>query len=229
MKHIFLNKDEIQLAIQAGNTCDGDRYLIVSPAGDWRVAFVQRTRTWDPWGPYNQVFCIPPLFPDGSGTDTEEAEACIQTYQSLPVAHDIMGEADISAMEYCEKYLSDEWQAWQAERIEWIAEEFLSALNEEPNALQDEFYAEQDRQFIFHWYTDLQLSQLSAIVADVEQDDVHRVKKKLSARIAKGMLKSYLPDKYPVIRPDGKRGKVRMIPIDDAIRTVRLAEWKRHQ
>lgn len=73
---------------------------------------------------------------------------------------------------------------------------------------------------------DLPLMDVAAIIAGIEGSDVQKVAKRLHGIILRGKLESYIPDEYPVVRKDGKRGKVCMIPASEVMRVVTLATLK---
>jgi transcriptional regulator with XRE-family HTH domain len=152
MRTVKLDMDTIKSAIVQGDNCSGAWYLAVSPDGNTAIKWAENTRQWNPWGEDDQVFPIPPLDPDGSGRESEDARDMIGSIASeRPDELKAMGytgemswygengieeflknfkeEQGLSRPEIAEQYFPDDWKVNREEAVNWLLNDFLGALN----------------------------------------------------------------------------------------------------
>lgn len=169
MKTVSIERKEIMAAMVRGDNCDGSPVLVVADNGEWRIGW-RRHQGEDRFHESDLILPIPSLWPDGSGNEGIEAQECIERnlanlpgLRSLDDVEDYCEEHDISAAEFCEKFLAEDWQAQVENNLEFLLSNWLAAVNEAPNDLypNDDLYApgldetgmpdHQKRQFTFRW------------------------------------------------------------------------------
>jgi len=168
MQTIKLDKSKIKELIENGDNCDGNYILIVFKDGKFKTTWMQKDATYYPQIDSNFVVTIPALDPDGDGKASEYAwwlaENSSVVLEAKEQIENILDDKDWSIIEFLENQYPEEWLAEREDSIEWIADQWLLALNEKPNDLHDanfmyEFYDGQEfktreRVFEFSWKED---------------------------------------------------------------------------
>lgn len=166
MNEIKLDKNKIRQLIEKGDNCDGNYILVVFEDGKFKTTWMQKDGTRYPQREGNFVADIPALDPDGSGGASEDAwwlaensSAITETKEQI---EDILDAKDWSIVEFLANRYLDKWIEERKESKNWLADQWLAALNKEPNDLHDnvehyyEFYDGQEfqtreRVFEFSW------------------------------------------------------------------------------
>jgi hypothetical protein len=165
MKEVKLSKAEIQQRIITGNNCDGNQILIVFEDGTYKLSWMQNDGSYYPQRDSNYVYDIPPLDPDGSGKASDDAWCLVENSSAITETkeqiEEILDDEDWSIVEFLESRYADEWKEERKDSVEWLAEQWLAALNNEPNDLHDDnFYYEyydgqefltREQKFQFSW------------------------------------------------------------------------------
>lgn len=130
--------DRNEIISKMWNNAYGGYALAVAPDGsDYRVLWVEDNRSWDPWPDGWLVAGIPALDPEGSGLAAEDAEDLLDLI-GLRAEAEAMSEAeDIGWVEAIERLAPEDWEANREEAKAWLSEQWLLAINGEPNDLDD--------------------------------------------------------------------------------------------
>lgn len=163
MVEVKINQQELKEKILQGDTCYGCYWLVVHENGETVIKWRENNAAWDSWPESAQTFPIPVLFPDSYGRESGEAFECAKNSFDMYKGawfQDILGKSpqtaldfkealeeyldaeDLSSVEFCEKHLAEDWEAWQEEGVDWLLNEFLLALNNEPNDYKESFYGD---------------------------------------------------------------------------------------
>lgn len=135
---IKLDKEEISKAIEDGDNASGQRWLAIRPNGDSQIHWADRNRQWDPWADDAYRIGVPALNPDGSGEESEDAKALLQTLGLQEQAETLIETEDLGGWaEAAERLAPDDWAEERANSLEWLADAFLSACNGEGSELND--------------------------------------------------------------------------------------------
>jgi len=126
---LALNKDAILACITAGDWPGGAYYLVVCEDMA-RVVGYERNSLLKPWPAKAMVARIPALDPEGSGQASEDAWSMIKSLGKLAEAQEWAEEHDESLVEYCITMMNEDWAENRREGADFLAEEFLDALND---------------------------------------------------------------------------------------------------
>ncbi len=127
---IKIEKEAVMEAMH--NNAYGRNWLIVTENGDWRVAWADDTRQWDPWSADDYVAGIPALFPEGDGA---EAEMCSEILAQLGIDEKALFQSleergeDWQICVYTEEKYPDDYAEWLRESYDWLISAFEDALN----------------------------------------------------------------------------------------------------
>lgn len=131
---IKLDKGVIQENMYDGPT--GCHVLAVDPnGGEISIHWMEMNRQFDPWPAGSLIAGIPAINPDGSGRELEDAQECLSHSGKLEEAEALMEAEDIGYTEAADRLIPEEWAIDRAESLDWLATEWLAALNGEPNDL----------------------------------------------------------------------------------------------
>lgn len=154
MEKVLLKKEDVRQAVISGDNCDGRWMLRVEPDGDCSVVWKSQNRR-NAWRDEDELFAIPALTPDGSGRESEDAcrmlqnldmsfrkenVAAMRQYWSehcdenapedweefVSAFKDKFGK---SSIDVCEEFFADDWETNREEAVDFLLDEFLSALN----------------------------------------------------------------------------------------------------
>jgi transcriptional regulator with XRE-family HTH domain len=174
MRTVMLDKAGIKSAIVQGDNYSGAWYLVVSPDGTPAVKWEENTRQWNPWGEDDQVFPIPPLDPDGSGRESEDAWDMLGSIATeRPDELHAMGfkgemawygengieeflknfkdEQNMGIAEICEQSFPYDWKVNREEAVDFLLNEFLDALNGFESHDCAGFYEESAQRFEYEY------------------------------------------------------------------------------
>jgi len=127
---VKLDKKEIIEAIEAGDNCQGRRWMAVSPDGDCTIHWADTNRQWDPWQDDDFVIGLPALFPEGEGKEWEMCEdIAIQLGLNVrELEKEIeLGTAYDGLVDFILREHPDYYQAHKEELLDYEAGEFLHA------------------------------------------------------------------------------------------------------
>ena len=140
MRTIKLNKEEIIKAIEMGNNYGGSRFMVVGQEGEDRgIVWADNNRQYDPWQFTDHVIKLPAMYPDGSEEEDAEAEAVLKAIGLLGKAKVICEVNGYTFSAVATRLIPEEWQYAQAEKLDRLAETFLSACNDPQYLLLSEF------------------------------------------------------------------------------------------
>ncbi len=138
MDEVKIDKAEIKQLIETGDNCDGTHILIVFENGETKTGWLSTTGEYYPECDINFIANIPALDPDGSGKESEDAWDLIELsdiQETKEQIETVLDEEDISVVEWLETHYPEEWKEDREMGKEWLAEEWLKALNAEHNDL----------------------------------------------------------------------------------------------
>lgn len=142
MKTINLDRKEIEQKIAHGDTYNGS-YVLACDGEQAELHWLERNRPWEPYWlkhPW-QIIELPALDPDGSGQALEDAQECLRSCLSRPAfaaaaAREYGAGGDQNWLDLAEELCPEDWAAWQAEQLSWLADEWLHAANGECSDLR---------------------------------------------------------------------------------------------
>ena len=138
-RKIVLNKDQIRSLIEDNFGCrtgHGWSYtMVVRPSGRTTIGPMMCRRPWDPWGDDDYVVDLPAPFGDGSDTLEQVANDFLQDTGMSEAAEAMMAADDITVVEAAERLDPMGWVSRQWDVADWVADEWLKALNGKPNDL----------------------------------------------------------------------------------------------
>lgn len=140
MDLVKLDQEKIRKAIEGGDNCQGRRWLAVRPNGEWSIHWADTNRPFDPWADDAQVIGLPSLYPEGDGTEAEDAQECLREYLGPGKAKEVedrLDEDDVSIVEYAEEHYPDWMEACRDNQLDYLQEAFLNACNGDGADLKD--------------------------------------------------------------------------------------------
>lgn len=141
-KIVTLDRKQIIAKIMHGDNCEGEYVLAVSPDGEnHRIAFESRTALWNSYPDSWLAATIPAMDPDGSGRGLDDAKDFLKIILSddefeIAQARNDDG-YDKNWLDLAEELKPEDWAENRKISAEWIADEFLRALNGQDNDLDD--------------------------------------------------------------------------------------------
>lgn len=137
MNTIYLDHDEVVEKIIDGDNTYGRYVLAVAPDGsDAKIYWANNSRPWDDWPDGWLYTPLPSVFPEGSGSDTEDALDTLSAMLSpeeMAEAQRRHDEDEATWVELVEELLPEAWEEGKREYARELADEWLWALNEAPS------------------------------------------------------------------------------------------------
>jgi hypothetical protein len=128
MNTIKINYSKIRETIHKGDTTQGNYFLRVTPNGDSAIIWAENSRIWDTWNPEDYLANIPSYDPTGTGAEYEAGIYFLKQHgyeiDQIDAIADKLGVVD-----YVETAYAEEWQEEIQETLDFLADEFLDALN----------------------------------------------------------------------------------------------------